>query len=324
MWKTKKASNHTNFMTEKERNYVSFCLCKNIKKGIKQKDFFLFFNPTTENHDEKKDEQKKKIAPQIANPDKKKIIKEILTKTLVKTNKKSRKTPRPMIKNENIEISETLNYMIKLEGLFDQLVIRMYNLQNKTEEGILLDKIEFVEDDFFYYLDFQKFFIFLKLFFKNYDDDDLKKKILLFLLQYCIKIKDITGFKKFVTECSQYFPMLDEEEILQTDYFNYFYFNVCNFILGAEILTIMPYHSSLFFKYLSNDNLDLIFSLDYDEIAWQFLATLIKLLDDEEKAVVVVLIKDKVIETVESNNKESMEGLTIFLDAIGLETKDLL
>lgn len=321
MFKHKKTS-HTNFMTDKEKKYVSFCLGKNIKRGLKHKDFSLFFNPIPLIPAKPLEDTRKKPEGQNINVDKKKIIKEILTKTLVKTHKKSRKTPRPMIQNENIEISQSLNFMIKLELLFDKLVAKMYGLNIDADSPSI--GIEFIEDDFFYFLDFAKFFGFLTLLFQNYEDDALKKKILIFILRYSIKIKHHECFKEFLTRSSAYFPAIDEEDITETDFLNYFYFNISNLTLANEVLKVMPNHVEVFYKYLSNENLDLVFSLDNDLIAWEFLATFIRLLDDERKAVIVVLIREKVIETVEKNSQEHLSGLTMFLDAIGLEREDLL
>lgn len=345
-----KKKNNDNFMTETEKSFVAHNLVKNLKKQLKHKDYSIFFTGAQQNPSEnmikkhtkntkskidpitdKKDKitdleesikscDVKKTAKEKSEkksaPKKEKIsLKEILKTSFIRTNKKSSKKPR-IITRESIELSETLRYKLKIEELYDELVYQIYIEKNEDPLMVLN------EDDLFFFLDIPKFYSYSKKFFKTYNDVS-KTAYLLCLLKYAIKIQDIDVFSDFIAESYKFFPILKFEDILKSEYFDGFYFNASNVVLARYLLLSNEHYASFFYDCLSNDNLELIFSLDNDYIAWQFLAVFIDLINDDKQAVIVSLIKERVLETVGCNNNRKKEGLKLFLDAIGIDMKDL-
>lgn len=346
--------NNDNFMTEKEKSYIAHYLEKNLTRQIKQKDYSIFFSVSTETSDNKEKEKAKNIkkstrqekttthekeeknntlvkeldnvsikpkanTKKVENKDdtnvKKQSLKEILKTSFIRTSKKSRKKPRIIVK-QTIPLSETLSYKLKIEKLCDAIVLQNYCTKNKDPEMIIS------EDDFFYFLDIPKFFNFACDFFSTYNDSS-KSVFLQSLLKYAIKIHDLDILESFLSKTYMNFPVLLNENILVSEYFDSFYFNVSNVVLAKYLLMSNENYVSLFYDCLSNDNLELIFSLDNDYKAWHFLAVFIVLLNDDRQAVIVSLLKEKILETVHCDDDKKIEGLTLFLDAIGIDKKDL-
>lgn len=349
-----KNKNNDNFMTEKEKSFVSSYLVRNLKRQIKHKDYSIFFNDNAPSKVVKKEEsekQKKKntkkqtkekedkspdnivklteavdsvdITPNAKTEQKaeskkakeKISLKEILKTSLLRTSKKSRKKPRIIVK-ESIQLSETLSYKIKIECLFDKIIYQQY-VEKSEDPEMIID-----EDDFFYFLDIPKFFTYSIDFFSTYNESS-RIAYLQCLLKYAIKIQDVEIFEHFVSNSYEHFPILQRENILKSEYFDSFYFSAVNVVLAKYLLLSNENYSSYFYDCLSNDNLELIFSLDNDFVAWQFLAVFIKLLCEDRQAVIVSLVRERVIETVNSDDERKTEGLILFLDAIGIDKKDL-
>lgn len=310
---------HEKFMTEKEKNYIAFCFTKNIKKSERFKNYAIFFNKNKKIEERKIINKKENVSEK---PEKKMIMKDIIKTCLVKTVKKSIKPPRIMLENKQIEVSKQLSINLKLEDLFDKVLAKKYDIYKNDEEKKCFYDLSFDVNDFYEYLNIPKFYILLADLFENYDEE-IKKDIFVFLLQFSIGINHIKEFKQFVEKSYTYFPDIDESNLTDTKFFEYFYYNICNVILGSSILLEQPNLVDIFYKYLANDDLEMLFALDDDVSAWEFLAVFIKLLEEEEQTIIVSLIKERIIDTVMEKDDEKMKGLTLFLDAIGLEKKDI-
>ncbi|KAM0688467.1 hypothetical protein COBT_000278 [Conglomerata obtusa] len=303
-----KQKQHNNFMTEKEKNYIAHINSKNIQKSLKYKNYAQFFNT-------KATETKVKTKEKTNEEDR--TIKQKETfQTIGKTFKKSKKLPRLMVENNKLELSRTMTIKLALEELFDKVIARKY-CNNVTEE------IEITEEEFFYFLEHKKFYKLLILLFEVCEEEK-KREIFIFLMKYGIKIQYPEEFKMFVNASYINFPKLERVDFEDAFYFNNFYFNICNVILGSGIIKRDYTYVKLFYQYLCDDSLELVFSLDDEVSAWKFLTNLIMYVDDKNKGVVVGLIKDRVLETVEKKNPENLKGLEMFLDAIGLEKDDLV
>ncbi|KAM0678515.1 hypothetical protein BDAP_000917 [Binucleata daphniae] len=238
-------------------------------------------------------------------------IKEMF-KTIGKTYKKSKKIPRIVIDDNKAELSRNMNIKIALEDLYDKVIDKIYNKKDS--------EIEITEEYFYYFLQLQKFYKLLILIFNNFEDEKLKP-LLFYIVKYSVKIKFVDEFEYFVQQSYMKFPII--ENIEESYFFKNFYFNVCNLIVGKYLLKCNSFYLPFFVKYLCDENLELVFALEKDLQAWEFLAVFVAKVDDAQKSVIVSLVKDRVLETMENKDVEALQGLRMFLHAIGLDMEDL-
>ncbi|KAM0676322.1 hypothetical protein GVAV_000287 [Gurleya vavrai] len=297
-------------MTEKEKSYVSCMIAKNIKNSQKFKDYSKFFNASL-------------IQLKISIPKEKKIIQEKNTKlkeifkTIGKTYKKSKKMPRFVVKESQTELSRSMNIKIAFEEIYDIAISKKY-INNPD----LKYELNFTEELFFYFLEIPKFYKMLTLIFEVYDEET-KKTLFIYLIKYSLRISYTKELKNFVDASYMNFSNLSIEEFEELSFFNNFFFNISNLIIGTGILLKDNFYGCVFYNYLCNENLELVFSLDGDFAAWRFLSVLLKLVNDNEKANIVGLLREKVLECINTKDVENLKGLELFLDAIGLEKDDI-
>ncbi|EJW03996.1 hypothetical protein EDEG_01707 [Edhazardia aedis USNM 41457] len=384
----KMGKSHDQFMTEKERNYVAFCLSKNVSRGTKYIDYSIFFNNNKIKEKDKNHTEDEKLSSKVKNlnlkakekcekmEQQRAKLKELLKTSLGRTVKKSKKIPRVIVQKE-LRLRDTLQAAIKIENLFYLQIILKHNLISKklekfgcsenesitfesslkhinssqgTSNGLCAEKLEFEntnsfensEDstkccrklldlsvfdissfDFIDFMTIPKFYKLLPEIFATLKDSAINLSLFKKLLQYSARINLTKEFKDMVNKSHRYFPDVTEQDLIETEYFENFNFNICSVVLAIALLLEKEYMAQIFFRNVVDENLELLFTLEEDKTIWQFLSILVRYCNDEQKGTVIMHLNDKIIEATMSVESNKLAGLSLFLDAIGIEPSDV-
>ncbi|ELA46755.1 hypothetical protein VCUG_01781 [Vavraia culicis subsp. floridensis] len=344
--------NFDNFMTEKERSYVSSIFQKNILRTNKIYNYSIFYDEKPE-HEETHSDKVKEYHIAVNNENNKELINELKglrldrmgqpgTKTSAeksdaktgdgksaeslfkptrhgKVHKisfiKSIKLPRLMI-DVDIPVYDDLAIKLKIEEMIDAFMCQKYRIK----ESNLDDQLERNSErmcDFFKVAKFQKL---VKEIFEG-ESENSKRILLLGMLRNSQFIKANESVSALLDYLVAYIPKLSVEEITNTTFFDNFMFGLSGVLLATLLLINQEILAPHFYQHLQT-RMEYLISNELKYV-WRFLALLVINLDDNAKKWIVVRLKDKIVEVAVSNHMDDISDMSLFLDALGLSSDDL-
>lgn len=316
-----------NFMTEKERKYVSSIFQRKINMVDKIYDYEKFFNAKKE--PKKKEIKAKEFSVNINNEN---LISELKglniapdvdlssDKKVAKTKKicfiKSIKLPRLML-DSNVTLVDDIAVKLKIESMIDEFICKKYGIRESNLKEIFI-KNENRIHEFFKVLKFRK--LICDVF--EEDDEEIKRIFFLAMLKKSRLIVDYGEISEFFDYLVSFIPEMDVKEVQQVEFFENFMFNLPGVLLATLLLINQEELAMIFFENLKY-RLEYLFDVQHKYV-WRFLAILIINVSREEKGFLIVNIKDKITEVAISNDQARIDDMNPFLEALGLEFKDLL
>ncbi|KAF7684176.1 hypothetical protein TCON_0622 [Astathelohania contejeani] len=314
-----KAQNNNNFMTEKEKQYVEYCLKRSINYSHNHTHYSTIFSLDKQkkngismegaikknlNMERKKE---KKIEPEE--------VKKILNDVLVKTTKKSKKIPR--YKYENQMLPSDISKKLKLEEINDILIKFKYfeNSRDQINEIPCIIR-EHIRD----FVQMPKFYSFLSRFFSSDADESLKRLVISYFYYNVDWIKATPEFKNFINNTFQLFPKI---EGLEDDSFFHNIKNIATIMLASVLILNNPEFSTKLYEGII-ENPNQLFNKEIETYSWQFLALLMEHLNVNQRKNVIVTFRDQIIDTSLSNDKERIEHLELFLNSLGMSHSELI
>lgn len=345
------SSNLDNFMTEKEKNYVSFIFQKSILKTEKIYHYSKFFDHELIQANDNKMEGTKEYQIAVNNNSKREIIKEFdelrlgelkkgvkvkesFEKSFEESDKardalkqpkqakvqkisfiKSIKLPRLMI-DVDIPVLDDLAIKLKIEEMIDAFTCKRYKIKESNLDDLLKQSGKRIHE-FFKVVKFQKL---VKEIFED-EDETTKKILLLEMIKQSRFIKITEGISMLLDYLVLFVPKLTIDEIYITGFFDNFMFSLSGVLFATLLLINQEQLAPHFFKNLQSR---MEYLVDNDlKYVWRFLALLLINLGDGEKRWMIRRLRDKILEVATSNNESDINDMSLFLDALGLDSQDI-
>ncbi|ELQ75762.1 hypothetical protein THOM_1290 [Trachipleistophora hominis] len=344
--------NFDNFMTEKERNYVSSIFQKNILRTNKIYNYSMFYDEKPEHANDKSDSAGEYHFT-VNKENNRKLINELEDLRLEKSERfdaredskpgdrkngdgksaeslsrparhgrahkisfiKSVKLPRLMM-DVDIPVFDDLAIKLKIEAMIDAFMCQKYVIKESNLNNLIVQNSERM-GDFFKVAKFQKL---VKEIFES-GNEGTKKILLLEMLRNSQYIRANENMSALLDYLVAYVPNLSVEEIRSTSFFDNFMFGQTGVLLATLLLinqeTLAPHfyqHLRMRMEYLISNELRYV---------WRFLALMVINLGDRDKKWIVVRLKDKILEVAVSNNMDDISDMSLFLDALGLNSEDI-
>lgn len=326
--------NFDNFMTEKEKNYVSNIFRKKVNFYNKIYNYEMFYKHTNGNQNQdsleneiaKSKENMKNLeikknrdnTKEVKNENKENLKE---TKEFDCTNKsklkkisfiKSLKLPRLMLDN-SVPIVDDLAIKLKIEKMIDEQICEKY----KIRESCLVQILNENKNEIHKFFKVNKFRKLLKDIFES-DANEIKKIILINLITKSEFICDSGRVSEFFDYLVSFMPELTKMEIIESNFMNNFFKNLPGILLATLILINQENFSDLFFDVLKKNKTEILFQNQL-KFVWRFLAVLYINITEEKRKFLHNALKNKIIEINNSNNQNLINDMGPFIEALGLD-----
>ncbi|KRH95188.1 hypothetical protein M153_210001719 [Pseudoloma neurophilia] len=338
-----------NFMTEKEKNYISNIFKKKILKINKIYNYEMFFQndfvtkeipenreysveknealisdlkglKTTKSNTSEKVEKEKHNTSDKVEKEKHDTFDISQDKKNIKTKKisfiKSVKLPR-LMSETNVTIVDNIAVKLKIEEMIDEYLCEKYKIRESRILECFIENEKKINE----YFKVPKFRKLLCDIFKD-DNLELKKTIFLSLLKKSQLIIDYGNISEIFDYLVPYIPILEENKILETRFHEHFMFSLAGILLATLILINQEEMTQIFFKNLES-RLEYLFDAQVKYV-WRFLAVMIINLSEDEKKWLIIKLRDKIMTVVVSEDQEAIHNMSPLIEALGLELSDLM
>ena len=325
-------SQFDNFMTEKEKNYVSNIFRKKINTMNKIYNVEIFFSKDL-NVTEKQIEVKEFQIP-VVNGTPQNLLKELkdirITPTAekdkndastdrknLKTKKisfiKSLKLPRLMLESD-VAVVDDIAVKFKIELMIDEFICKKYMIRESKLQDFIKENANRIHE-FFKVAKFRKL---LRDIIED-DDEETKKIVILALLLKSQLIVDYGKISEFFDYLVAFTPKIETEEILKVRFIDNFMFNLPGVLLATLLLINQEELAPLFFDSLKF-KIEYLFDVEL-KFVWRFLAILYINLIDEQKQWLIDRLRDKISDVAFSQDQARIDDMGPFLEALGLDSE---